>query len=612
MKTVLRKIGNYFFLAIFWGTLLFRGSQSCAADASTADVLSAKAFLEEILVKRYTQSLSTIVDKQSYTVGAQVDLVDAPKKEPNKPVDPKSDTPFDLLVGTLDSEQLIKQYGLEDEKPAILGYLASKKIKTVLISVGLKEDLGPDVKSTVDKWVKDRVRKEFSSVGKTEVNFVKELPTKKDEAKEHPKKEWWDWLEQFQNLAGVVFLALSLLFGIILWRFTTTKSRITNNNTNNGESPEIKLTADGKAFGGGGGGGGSGTSESNVNQNESENDKKYIEDVFVLTQKINAIAGKVTNEIENLIRTWNNDGEEGRFKIVCFAETVGKEVGRLPIPPDAVQDLAKVFSHMSEVSFKKKKDALEKIYWDLVTVLNLGSEVLVQPFSYLATTDAGMLSQILMDQNPKLKTLVSHYLPDDVRKSFIHPLSSEQKIEMLKNAVKLKGIERSELREFDKEVKSQLGGEVSADSVPLDLTFEKIVGTLSIIEEIEMLPQIQGDEMLRFKKQNPSLAFFHEWPDEKLSFILGKLRPDQIVTYLRLKPELKERFLKLSPPMTAEVVTDDLNQTDRSTPSEKEKSLKDMSDALKGFAERKEINLDEMFTATSAKDANNVVDIKSA
>lgn len=623
MNNILKKFKIQNTIALlFLFVILFSFKSFSAPDNSTADALSAKGFLEEIMVKRYTQSLGTFVNHDSFTVGAQIEIVDAPKKEPPKTNEPQVDTPFDLLVGTLDSEKLIKQYALEAEKPALVSYLSTKKIKAVVISVGLKEELGEPVKVEVDKWLKDRVRKEFGNVGKTEVNFVKQISAgKKDEKETHPKKEWWDWLEQFQNLAGVVFLALSLLIGILMWRMTTSKANANLSNTNNSEGQQIKLVTEGKGLGGGGGGSGHGAGADGFGdgaeggeasaKNAAEQEKKNIAEAFTLTQKINAIASKVTGEVESLIRNWNNEGDEGRFKIVCFAEAVGKEVGRLPIPPDAVVDLAKVFSKMSEVSIKQKKEALEKIYWDLVTVLNLGSEVLVQPFSYLATTDASMLSQILMDQNPKLKTLVSHYLPDDIRKKFINPLNPTQKIELLNSAAKLKDISRTELRSIDKEVKGQLGGEVSADSVPLDMTFEKIVGTLSVLEEMELLPQVQGEEIIRFKRTSPSVAFFHEWPEEKLSFALGKLRPDQIVTYLRFKPDLKDKFLKLCPPMTAEVVTDDLNQTDRSTPTEKEKSLKDMSSALKEFVSRKEINLEDIFSqATQNKD--NVVEIKSA
>ncbi len=566
----------------------------------TADAISAKAFLEEVLVKRYSQNISTFVDKDAYSVGAQVELTDVEAKPELNPDDqPAEETPMDLMVGTLDTEKIMKQYALDAEKPALASYLATKKIKSVFVSVGLKEDLGELVKNEVSKWLTERVQKEFGNLGTTDVKFVKVLPTVKETEK---TKQWWDWLDQFQNLASVALLALALLFGVFFWRLTT--SKLFSTTQNNSEAPQIKLSSDGKPLGPDGQG-------ASVVKN-AEEERKLAEEYFILAQKVSTIAVKITGEMENLVRTWSNSGDEGKLKIVCFAEAVGKEVGRLPIPPDTIQDVAKVFTKMSKTPLAEKLEILDKVYWDLMTVLNLGTDVLAQPFSYLAGTDSELLSQILMDQNPKLKTLVSHYLPDDVRKKYVNSLNESDKLEILKNAASLKNISFDELKTHEQNVMNKLDPSSSDTSVVIDMAFEKLVDALSIFEELQLLPQIQGDEILQFKRKTPSLAYLPEWPDESLSFVVSKLRPDQIVAYLRLKPEMKDRIIGLCPEMTAEVVTDDLNQPDRFSDSEKEKLLRSFADTLLLMHQQKEINLENIFAASSSKRENNVVNIKSA
>ena len=158
----------------------------------------------------------------------------------------------------------------------------------------------------------------------------------------------------------------------------------------------------------------------------------------------------------------------------------------------------------------------------------------------------------------------------------------------------------------------QLGSGVSSGLVELDMTFEKIVATLSIIEELNLLSQVQGPEILKYKQTHPSIAFIHEWPDKKLVYVLQKMSSDQIVTYLRLKPDLKERVIGLCPEMTAEVVTDDFNQPDRFSIAEKTIHLEEVSHLLLTMQQDKEFNLEEIFSAKSEPQDTNVVSIKTA
>lgn len=575
----------------------------------TAEILSSKSYLEDILVKRYTQGLSTIVDQKLISVGAQLEVSEIPPDE--VPAIAEEDSaPFDLTVGNLDSDLLTKKYANESEKRAIVSFLTNKKIKAVLISVGLKENLGPDVKASVEKWISVRTKNEFGDRAKTEVTFVKEIPVIKEP---EAKKNWIDWLNQFQQLAGIALFALTVFLVSILWRLTSSKVNLTNNTS--GEGQQLRLTADGKLLtegkttGTGGLGGGTDANSAASVQEQL----RSAEEAFSLTQKINALVPKVNSDLESIIQAWCNGGEEGKIKLAAFADAVGRETGKLPIPKGAVGDMAKHFATMSKMEPAGRKKILDQVYWDIVTVMNLGSSSIEQPFSYLAGTEVDTISDILMNQNSKLKTLVSLYLPEDVRKKFMAPLTLDQKIEMLENAAKLKEISSDELSEFNASLRSQMTGDVSADQVKLDMTFDKIVSMLDIFEEFEILPKLQNDEMIKFKKRTPSIAFLHEWPDDKLGILMTKLRSDEIVTYLRFKPDQKDRILKISPPMTAEVVSEDFEQKDRSSKLEKEAALKNIVEAAKEMIVRNELDLSVIFqNSAPPSEASNVVDIKSA
>ncbi len=601
------------FLAIF--AIFFICVRSSAVNLkanSAADDFSAKAFLEDIMTHRYEQALGTVIDREAFTVGVQMQLVDVAKKIEKKPEEAVNDTPIDLIVGNLDPEKLLQQYGMPDEKQALSGILSTKKIKFVQINVGLHERVGDATKAEVEKWLKTRITNEFGSSGRGEVTFLKNLPSKADSKYDEIEKpkNWIDWLHQFQQLAGVLLLAVAFLIGVLVWRFTTSN---TSGSKSAADSPEIKLKMEGKGAGAGGYGESHVNSRSSVALDEQEERRKSMEELLILSNKLNTIVPKVTKDFEAIVRSWCQAGEEGRMKLVCFAEAVGKDVGRLPIPVDAMKDIAKIFSKMADINPREKIQALEKVYWDLVSVINLGAEVLSEPFGYLSGVDSTMISQVLIDQNPKMKTLVSLYLPDDVRKKYLKPMSNEQKLELLENAANLNQIASDELKTMDESIMKKVKAEGPAnDSVILGMTLEKIVSSLNILEEIELLAKVVSPGISEFKRKVPSLAFIGQWPEEKFSLMVARISTDQAVALLRVMPQLQDKVINLSPPMAAEVIADEIKQADKLGEESKRALLQSVSDVLKTMVAQREIDLAEVFPKQDSSKDSNVIDIKTA
>jgi flagellar motor switch protein FliG len=568
--------------------LLFLSLQ--ASSQVPADVIGAKGFLEEVLAKRYGQGLSTLIDKNAFTIGAQLELVDIPKKKADPKPSDEPVIPFDLQVGILDSEQLIKSFGVEEEKAVLVSLLSTKRVRSVFLSVGLKSELGDEAKNKVSAWLNTRARAEFGNIAKTEVTYLQELPQKPAPKLEEKKNEWWDWLQQFQHLAGVLLMALTFLVGILLWRFTTSKSNINSNQTSDG--PGIQINS--------GSGTGSaqeaiGNLNSTVSLKNLNDDKQVLREISELNRVINGFAEKLMPEMEALVLAWLNSGEQGKVKLASFAETVSQKQGRLPIPSDSVQEIAAIFSEMAKTSLIEKKELLSQIHLDLVTALNLGVSALSQPFSYLSSVDSEAMTKILLNQNTKLQAIVSNYLPEDVRKKFVGPLDLTQKRAMLENAAKMNEISKLELDALDSDLKTQLGPTDQTDSVELDYLFGKIVNVLTRSEELQILSHMAEKDVWAYRRTIPSIAFLHQWKPGKLKLALSKMRSDQIVAYIRTVPELKDIIVSNCSPMTAEVVVDDLRTDDRTTDSEKEGLLQDISKIMSDLVRMKEVSLEEMF-----------------
>jgi hypothetical protein len=456
---------------------------------------------------------------------------------------------------------------------------------------------------------------EFGKVGQGTVSQIKMRTKveKKPEAPEKPKT-MWDWLDQFQSLAGQALLALGVLLAVLVWKILPNKS-----NSNINQTGEV-------AAGSSGGGastlglGDKGHSETNdatsdvaLEEGKKKENQSLLEEMEQFSNKINELVPRLLGQkdFENMIRTWCQLGESGKLRLAIFAEVVGKQVGRLPIPVDALSDITKIFNRMPGIEPREKRDALEKAYWDLLTTLNLGSDALVQPFGYLAGFNVGVISQALMDQNPKMKTLVSLFLPTELRSKYIRGLSQDTKRELLVSAASLSEVDASELKLMDSSLQLKVRpGSQSGDKVPLDMTLNKVIESLTPSEEVSLLAQVNGSSITEFKQTTPSLAFIGEWPDDPLTLLLSRATADELVAFLRVRGDLKDRILALSPPLTAEMAGDELARPDRLSEADRDGWLTSFSRRLKEMVQSQEIALDEIFVQPALK--SNVEELPNA
>ena len=467
--------------------------------------LGAQTFLEDLLVRRYSQELATFVDRGAFTLGAQLDLAELPPDADGI----EQDTPSDLLLGTLDTDELLKKYGGSEGTSAFQGFLSNHKIKSVAISVGLKDDLNPTVKAEVEKWLTTRLGSEFGKAGKGSVTEIK-MP-----------KGLWAWINRFQSLAGQLVLAFAILFGAILWKLMSTKSEGKEETTAQGQTQAVAplrgpVDEDGKP---------------------KENPKKTIEtdagvstilgkEIDQLSRQLIALVPKLSVECENVLRTWCKAGDEGRLKVACFVEAVGMEMGKLPIPVDALADLSKVFARMPNLSVNDKRDTLRKVYWDMLMSINLGPDSLEQPFDYLGSMNIGLVNQVLIDQNPKMKALVALHMSSSARESYLKTQDNATKLELLQTTSEMSEIAMDELKSIDGMFKSKLQPQTGKGVVMLDASLNKLISGLSPIEEATLLTPLKGAAIDAYKRSTPSIAFLDSWPDDKLGICLSRAMSD--------------------------------------------------------------------------------------
>ncbi|MDR3606918.1 MAG: hypothetical protein P4M08_06000 [Oligoflexia bacterium] len=604
------RFGRLFVLTgLLAGLSLNAFAASTVSTALKPEVLGAKAFLEELLVRRYAQELATSVDRASFTLGGQLDLTDAPKTvAPEPPKEAESQTPPDFELGTLNPEELIKKYTSDPESVArVQGFLKDYRIRAVTVSVGLKNDLAPEVKSQVEKWLGARVTAEFGKIGKGVVSYIS-VPGEKPK----PPKTFWDRLEQFQELAGKLVLALAFLLGALLWTLMSLmrSTAAANPSADASQAASAQVAPAEEGWGSSvdeslvkgpqdqdsaaekGAEKGSGMAEEEAPAVENPSIAREIEQ---FSRRVSDLLPRMTGGPASLIRAWCQNGEEGQLKLACLAEAAGKDLGKLPVPVDMLQSVSKVFSKMPDLGMKEKRDLLKKIYWDFLMAINLGAESFEQPFDYLGGVNVKMVNQTLMSQNPKMKTLVALYMPEKLRQAYFKSLNEDAKRDLLNAAAQMSDIPADELKSLDHDFKSMLRPDGAKSLVSLEMSLSKIVDAMSPLEQIKIISGMAGGAFEKFKRTAPSLAFVGEWTNEALSRLLSQVMPDELAAFLSLKPELQERFFALCPPMTAEVASDELRRADTMKESDRNRLLSALSDRIKGMIAKKEIHLEDVF-----------------
>lgn len=580
-----------FFLIFLFSSLSLAQVNQDKQSSLSPDALSAKVLLENIVVKRYTQDLTTRLTPDLFSVSAQMGIQLIPVE------DVRAQEPIsDLALGVLDPEQLTASIAGEKGAADLLGtFLSQYKIESVNLSVGLQPSVSDSKKQEITAWLQERIEKEFGKKSSGVVNYIEKTTPSQD-----PTKTALDFLKDYQELAGQLIMALALILGALFIGFLGRpkkdggEEKISITAPDNSAQMAREMAEDQEK---------QRTLAVQKKQDEEEKTKNEIDTLIVQIQEI---LPKATEHFEGVVRKWCQGGESGRFRLVCFSEAVSKELGKLPIPVDAMKEIKRIYGQMPQVKIKEKKEALEKVYWDLLTVINLGLEGLNEPFSYLGSTDIDTVNSVLLEKNSKMQTLVALYMPDKLRQEYVGALAPEKKKELLINAAEMQEIPASEFKSIDDQLgfqlQSQSGG--SEDMVRLDLTLNKIISGLSLLEQISNLRKIPQEKLRTYKQNNPTLAFLDQWPEREMRRLMSDANSDEIANYLRVLPEAEEKILAVCPPLTAQFVKDELKRSSELSDNEVNRLLENLLEKMVSLHELREINLQKMFSDDSSPTAD--------
>jgi len=366
-----------------------------------AEALSAKVLLEDLIVRRYTQDLSTRLNRESFTLSTHLTL------EPIPMADIQAEEPInDLMLGTLDPESLMKQYAGKNANDYAASLLSMYRIAKLDMTVGVRDNLTDPDLDPLKKWLTERLKNEFGSVAKGEI-IQTHIPVKLTSGEE--KSNLLDYIAQFQALLGHLLLALALVIGALIWGSLRKSSKELNGKQNfeiKLQTPEIPQSSN--------------QNIANVKGDTSDPDNvSHQRDILKYQGKIKSLIEKLGPKVSDLIVLWCRQGDRGILRLACFAEATGQALGSMPIPIDAIKDVTRIFLQMPNVTYKEKHESIQQAYWDLVAMINLGPDALNQPFSYIAGLNVDAINEVLIEQNTKMKTLVTLFMPDDLRSRYI-------------------------------------------------------------------------------------------------------------------------------------------------------------------------------------------------
>ncbi len=568
------------------------GQKSNVGPLKRADVLSAKAMLENMIVQRYSQELSTLVLRDHFTIGARVEIVSTELgKGQRKPA--KSYTDLDL--GYLDADVMFDKY-MSLDQPS--NPLEKFSVRSIDIQVGLRPNMGEEAKKNVETWLNTRVSAEFGRIGKAQVNFIQNPPL----APKTPERQltMMEQLKELQGLAGHLILAVAILLGVLLYKFMS--------GAGGKKEAGAPISISNKMEGGGAGAGeGDPAGAVAAGVIDVDNDPSLLGKIDNLSAQIKDLAPKMVGEIRNVVKEWCEQGEEGLYQLACFAEISGSVLGSLPIPAEYKKKMGDVFASMHEMGTERKFNIVNRTYWDLVASLNLGTDSLHRPFSFVGKAPVGTVSKVLLGNDLDIQTIVSLYMPESMRRSYFSGLENDKKIELLNTAAKLTTISQENLSQIEEQIAPYFGEQVDENQVSLSLTLQKLIDTMDLVEACKVLPKVEGPVIEQFKMTNPHIAFFEQWSPGPMELVAKKATNEELISYCRVVPDMADLLVELVSPRTKKILSDDLSRPDRMMDSEKEAYISSLHDKLIKTVNKGEVSLDEavqsfMYTSDGDED----------
>lgn len=588
----------------------------------SSSLIEHKAHLEEMISQRLSSTIATTLQKDDFNVSVQVDMVEVPPKKESFPKEtPKAaetERPLDLSVGLVDAESLIRKY--EDdlhearERALVLSQRAAAEVKpeftvkSIQVFVGLKSSLGEEYAKELQDWIKKRLSSNFGPAVSVTTGLLKSAPS----APEEPKTIF-DFLNKIQSLLGFLVLSAAGLLAVLLMKFISSKDASENRKLTAQLQQNMRLQQEEKA----------------ALPQETEPEKPELPEPPAFSghelEAIRELKGSIvlslsenSARLNDVLREWFDTGERGMYKAACLMDVMISAKRVLAeahpglnidwghaVPQSFQRNMAEIFANMSSMTPTFKIQILEEIYWDFISLKALGPSALSQPFQYVEAMPVNDVKNLLAGQQPRLRALAVLHMNEETMEDYMKRLPFEGKREIVEETLQMEKVLSTDIEAASETLKFAIKQKQDdTRTVSLKSMAPKLLNALSALDEIKLLRELGiklSDGAASIKRSIPALAFLGEWPESLLKRVFVSAVNDEVMAYLRVMPELKDRILPLCPPRVQEIVGGDLSKPDLMSDEVKEKHLSALKLRLLQTVNRENINLEEIFPEKSAE-----------
>ncbi len=605
-------------------TALIAPKFAFAQTLGDADLIHAKTQVEDAINKRLRATVGTTLEKDTFEVSVQAELTQVSTNKPFTPVRKIASEPraLDLTAGLIDAEGLIRSYEEEIDNLKIRQEIITQtilqetnnkkefKVKSLNIQVGLQEIYGEEYSKVFLDWLKKTTENDFSGIStNVEVNLIKSKPIE-------PKLPtgFFDYISQLQTLIAALLLFFTVLVSIFLIKRMSSKDATEERSLRarlQQQHNELQMER---------------PAEPVIDIVEEDEQKlipqrslgqfelDMLKDVH---SKVVWTVNQNTKNIKDIMSVWLDAGDRGYVKAACLLDVVASQNDRLKesnkiesilnfndIIPDSVKkSMRSTFDKMADSSFEDRLKILEEVYWDLLSLKALGASYLQQPFDYISKVPTKDIQAMLEGQSGQMRALAVLHLPEAKQEEYLEKATFEQKKEIIENALNMNAVLVTDIETASETLKFEVKKKVNTqDTVSMQSLVPRLFASISVLDELLLLKDIVpkiSDGGISLKKNIPSLAFIHEWPEEKARNLFTQATNDEVMSLVKVYADKKDQILNLCPSRIKTIVNDDFNLEDKMDIKTKNKHLSSLKLKLLKMVNKGEVDLDSIFTVSN-------------
>lgn len=547
-------------------------ARASANDMNQAALVEYRSKLEQIITEKYRDRISTQVVLGAFNVSVSATIEFDDNLSNSKIAQSTQEAPSDITMG------IVERFSIPDSSSAAsLGYKI--RIKRIAVMVGLDPKLGDNYKTQFTSWLNTSVKAEFGSLGVAQVNDFTEKPISSEKKEPEPPRllNWAEKFGYFQNLIGLVVLALGIVVVLIIAKRMPSKDtqeqltvalRIQEM-----KNSQLQLAPNEM-----------GTSGNKLDKNKSElqlSANLLFDNYRDHQKKLAFIALSSPEKMDQALDLWFEGGEEGRRKIASLVDSVltqfttnhlsasnGSPAEMQWQMPEKIRndkELPAVFRAFATLPLVDKTLVIEKTYWDILSLKTLSDKAMRPKFASISHLPAARIQKILSGQDQKVKSLTLLHLPTEKLNQVMGEMTFDEKKNTVLQAFELTHVREKEIDLLDETLRFRVQKEESVQegTVEVQSLIPNLLMLLKPTEEIALLKEIvvklpdKGDYL---KQTYPSLLFLTEWPEEKLKILVGTAGTQEILSLIQILPEISAKALSALPGRTKRIIEGEIGK----------------------------------------------------